>query len=170
MAMRQCTQKPTWSMKDFESERENCYQPSPPPDECSRREVGTLASKSGKPIKRYASGKFLPTYARRPVRVSSDSCDRFDESSSFGLLCLGLVPRWTGHLGSIRPIGFMGCRPFAQLRQVAWNITATRSKCQWSPDPRRANSSYRFATSCHPIAATGSRPDSSTYPAFAPPP
>src|SRR3989442_5458185 len=30
MAMRQCTQKPTWSMKDFESERENCYQPSPP--------------------------------------------------------------------------------------------------------------------------------------------
>src|SRR5881296_2919795 len=32
-------------------------------------------------------------------------------------MCLGLVPRWTGHLGSIRPIGFMGCRPFAQLRQ-----------------------------------------------------
>src|SRR5207249_6258644 len=124
MAMRQCTQKPTWSMKDFESERENCYQPSPPPDGCSRREVGLLASEPGKTIKRYASGKFLPICVR-PVRVSTDSCDLFDESSSFGRMCLGLVPRWTGHLGSIRPIGFMGCRPFAQLRHVAWNITAT---------------------------------------------
>src|SRR5438445_7237596 len=42
---------------------------------CSRREVGKLASEPGKPIKRYASGKFLPTCARRPTRVSSDSCD-----------------------------------------------------------------------------------------------
>src|SRR5436190_23488985 len=30
-----------------------------PPVYCSRREVGTLASKPRKPIKRYASGKFL---------------------------------------------------------------------------------------------------------------
>src|SRR5438128_8671811 len=41
---------------------------------CSRREVGLLASEPGKPIKRYASGKFLPICVR-PVWVSSDSCD-----------------------------------------------------------------------------------------------
>ncbi len=59
---------------------------------CSRRELDLLASKPGKPIKRYASAKFLPTH-EGPVRVSSDLCDRFLESSSFGRIGLGLVPR-----------------------------------------------------------------------------
>src|SRR3989441_7603792 len=52
---------------------------------CSRREVGLLASKPGKPIKGYASGKFLiepPRSRRQAGKMKPGPCDEIEPSSA----------------------------------------------------------------------------------------